>query len=175
MIHQLKTWPAYYQMIIEDKKTFEVRKNDRNFKEGDYLILMEFDPTTQTYTGREDMFKVGTVLQGELGLPDDICVMSLLFMELTHLRGPNNRSLSRTHDILTRLINPDDDIKECIDGWRGEGFDEMADAAEAQLAALQKVADVARQQRRDVKTPEQLKFNSRLISAVDELDNVVGK
>ena len=45
----------------------------------------------------------------------------------------------------------------------------------AQLAAYKKVAEAARQQCWAVETPEQLKFNSRLISAVDELDKVVGK
>lgn len=52
MIHELKTIPEYFQMVWDDKKNFEVRKNDRDFKVGDELHLREFDPDTQTYTGR---------------------------------------------------------------------------------------------------------------------------
>jgi len=43
-IHTLKTWPEYFEAILNGTKTFEVRKNDRNFKVGDRLDLIEFDP-----------------------------------------------------------------------------------------------------------------------------------
>lgn len=39
MIHQLKTESKYFDQIRYGHKTFEVRKNDRNFKVGDYLGL----------------------------------------------------------------------------------------------------------------------------------------
>ena len=56
-----------------------------------------------------------------------------------------------------------------------DGFERLAEQAAVELAAYKKVAEAARQQCWVVETPEQLKFNSRLISAVDELDKVVGK
>jgi hypothetical protein len=31
MIHELKTLPIYFEEVIEGRKLFEVRKNDRNF------------------------------------------------------------------------------------------------------------------------------------------------
>ena len=36
MIHALKTLPEYFEAVLENKKTFELRKNDRDFKVGDY-------------------------------------------------------------------------------------------------------------------------------------------
>lgn len=51
--HKLKTWPEYFNQIIEGNKNFEVRRNDRNFMIGDTLILQEFDPIVKLYTGRE--------------------------------------------------------------------------------------------------------------------------
>lgn len=32
---------------------FEVRRNDRDFKVGDYLVLKEYDPNTEKYSGEE--------------------------------------------------------------------------------------------------------------------------
>ena len=32
MTHELKTWPGYFEEIFMGHKTFEIRKNDRNFK-----------------------------------------------------------------------------------------------------------------------------------------------
>jgi len=47
-----KTWPKYFQEILEGKKKFEVRLADFNIKEGDTLILEEYEPKTKSYTGR---------------------------------------------------------------------------------------------------------------------------
>ncbi|VVB78946.1 Uncharacterised protein [uncultured archaeon] len=48
-----KVWPEYFQLILNGKKNVEVRLADFNIKEGDILILEEFDPETDTYTGRK--------------------------------------------------------------------------------------------------------------------------
>ena len=50
--HKLKTWPEYFDLILSREKTFELRKNDRNFQVGDRLDLMEWNPETKEYTGR---------------------------------------------------------------------------------------------------------------------------
>jgi len=47
MVHDLKTWPLYFAAVSSGKKTFEIRKNDRDFKVGDILILKEFIPCKQ--------------------------------------------------------------------------------------------------------------------------------
>lgn len=44
MNHELKIWPQFYQAVVDGKKTFEVRENDRGFQAGDTVSLMEFDP-----------------------------------------------------------------------------------------------------------------------------------
>lgn len=66
MKHELKTLPGYFKRSWIGDKTFEIRKNDRNFQEGDEVVLMEWEPqvTQDTsdnpgepfageYTGRE--------------------------------------------------------------------------------------------------------------------------
>jgi len=49
--HELKTWPVFYKSIIDGTKTFEVRENDRNFQVDDTLLLREYDPDAEQYTG----------------------------------------------------------------------------------------------------------------------------
>lgn len=67
--HKLKIWPEYYRAVVKGKKTFEIRRNDRNFKVNDLLILEEWHPKKEAYTGRwmEARIKyVGTELPGVL-------------------------------------------------------------------------------------------------------------
>ena len=47
-----KVWPEYFQKILEGKKTFDFRLADFEVKEGDILVLKEFNPETKSYTGR---------------------------------------------------------------------------------------------------------------------------
>lgn len=50
-VHYLKTWTQFFNDIKSGIKQFEIRKNDRNFEVGDTLILEEFDPVKERYTG----------------------------------------------------------------------------------------------------------------------------
>ncbi len=47
-----KVWPEYFQAILDGKKNFELRLADFDIKEGDVLILREWDPAREEYTGR---------------------------------------------------------------------------------------------------------------------------
>lgn len=51
--HNLKILPQYFDDVVFGNKTFEIRKNDRNFKLKDYLHLREWDNDIKKYTGRE--------------------------------------------------------------------------------------------------------------------------
>ncbi len=77
-IHELKTWSEYFNEIFLGHKQFEVRKNDRNFKKGDMLILNEWSPETQQFTGRKMARTVNYILEGgQFGIEKGFVVMSI--------------------------------------------------------------------------------------------------
>jgi len=63
-----KVWPEFFRKIKEGKKNFEIRLADFKIKNGDTLILMEWNPKTKKYTGRKLTRKIGLVLK----IPKDL-------------------------------------------------------------------------------------------------------
>lgn len=43
MEHNLKTLPKYFKAVVKGEKTFEVRKDDRDYQVGDTLLLQKYD------------------------------------------------------------------------------------------------------------------------------------
>jgi hypothetical protein len=82
MRHELKTWPKYFQAIYDGEKTFEYRKNDRGFKKGDSLLLKEFNPETQEYTGRVIVADITYVLENQMGVMDGYAILSITVKHL---------------------------------------------------------------------------------------------
>ncbi len=76
--HVVKCHPWFYQAIITNQKRFEVRKDDRNYENGDLITLREWDPGSSKYTGRDVVCRITYVLKG---YPDAIkkgyCVFSI--------------------------------------------------------------------------------------------------
>lgn len=42
--HELKTWPEPFAAMVDGRKAFEIRRDDRNFAVGDALLLREYEP-----------------------------------------------------------------------------------------------------------------------------------
>lgn len=78
MIHELKCWPEQFSALWDGSKNFELRKNDREFQVGDFLLIKEWIPSTEEYTGSSLLRKVSYVLRGpSWGLAEDHCIMSI--------------------------------------------------------------------------------------------------
>lgn len=77
--HWLKTWPEQFTAIAQGRKRFELRRADRDFRAGDKLLLKEYDPETEEYTGAAVLVPVTYILRDadKWGLDDEFCVMSL--------------------------------------------------------------------------------------------------
>lgn len=84
MEHHLKIWPAEFKAICHGLKSWELRKNDRNFQVGDRLFLEEYDQEKKEYTGLYILAPVLYILEGgKFGLPEGMCIMSIGFYLLS--------------------------------------------------------------------------------------------
>ena len=83
--HELKTISPYFDDVASGAKRFEIRRHDRDFERGDLLILREYDPKAESYSGRTLYARVVLVYYGgDLGPPglkEDYCLMSIEVIE----------------------------------------------------------------------------------------------
>ncbi len=75
MVHELKIAPNYFEKVVSKEKSFEVRYNDRNFKVGDILKLMEY--VDGSYTSQSIYVKVTYILREFEGLQPNFVVLSI--------------------------------------------------------------------------------------------------
>lgn len=89
-IHRLKTWPSEFNAMVAGDKTFEYRRNDRDFAVGDEVSLEEWDPAGTTpfrgpgggtikgaWSGRKLKARISYKLEGTFGVPPGYAVLSL--------------------------------------------------------------------------------------------------
>lgn len=77
-VHELKISPKYFEDVKANKKNFELRKDDRDFKVGDFITLREYD--NGQYTGREiKNIPIGYILRNvpEYGLKEGYCILGI--------------------------------------------------------------------------------------------------
>ena len=85
MIFKKKTWPEIFELINSGKKKFDLRLADFDVKEGDILILEEYDPKTKQYTGRKIEKKITYILKFDLndfGQEEEIKEKGLVIMQM---------------------------------------------------------------------------------------------
>lgn len=76
-LHVLKCFSEYFQLIVEGKKNFEVRYNDRDYKDGDFLMLYETEEDTKNLTRKFTYVKITYILVGFEGLKEGWVCMSI--------------------------------------------------------------------------------------------------
>lgn len=86
--HKLKVWATFWPALVSGEKSFELRKNDRDFKVGDTLLLREVDEDL-VYTGQELRKRVTFIVHGGFGL-----VFGHICMGLGDLNGENQSTNS---------------------------------------------------------------------------------
>lgn len=75
--HELKTISPFFEDVANGTKTFEIRRNDRDFQAGDVLILRQWNERDQMFGQRLVVRRVTCVLQDERFLPPGYCCMGI--------------------------------------------------------------------------------------------------
>jgi len=87
MRHDIKIHEEYLFDVATGRKNFEVRKNDRNYKAGDTVIMREYNPTKEAYTGRAIDLKITYVLENYPALEPGYCVFGFTILtDIYHSR-----------------------------------------------------------------------------------------
>ncbi len=86
-VHHIKLGATFFDEVAAGEKTFELRKNDRDYKKGDILEMMEFKDGKNT--GRTVRVLVTYILTEFTGLEDGYCIMA------TSLLNENGEPLDR--------------------------------------------------------------------------------
>ena len=121
MTHHLKIKPEYFQAVIDGKKPFEIRNNDRNFQTGDKVILEE-------YLGEEiipqctDIWKVDIIDEFGERICRDECTRDGKCGEYIQHNYTGQRCLIRIKDI----FNLDSVITDTDFGYVAFTFDILA-------------------------------------------------
>lgn len=79
-VHQIRLAKIYFDDVANGIKTFELRKNDRGYKVGDILEMMEFSDGKNT--GRTVKVKVTYMLEDYTGIEDGYCIMGTKVMSV---------------------------------------------------------------------------------------------
>ena len=78
-VHQIRLAKPYFDDVANGIKTFELRKNDRGYKKGDILEMMEFADGKNT--GRMVKVLVTYILEDYTGIEDGYCIMATSLMK----------------------------------------------------------------------------------------------
>lgn len=75
-VHVLKCWPESFEAILSGAKTGEIRQNDRNYHEGDDIVMREYKlgsgTTLSHYTGREFRVRIDALFSDSEVMSNDI-------------------------------------------------------------------------------------------------------
>ena len=81
-LHELKIKSEYYIDVRNGQKTFELRKNDRDYEEGDLITFNCIDSANNPKDGA--LYKITYILKDvpQYGLDADYCILGIKRVKL---------------------------------------------------------------------------------------------
>ncbi|WP_454151496.1 DUF3850 domain-containing protein [Microbacterium lacticum] len=83
-LHELKSWPEFFGPLSAGVRTHELRRNDRDYQIGDQLLLKEYLPDAESFTGAELLLEITSLTSSQIpcavsaeGLHQDFCILSV--------------------------------------------------------------------------------------------------
>lgn len=86
-LHELKIKHEYLVEVDRGRKTFELRKNDRDYQVGDLIRFIDIKQGIKgecdVYIDEDDLYKITYVLKNvpEYGLAKDYCILGIKKMK----------------------------------------------------------------------------------------------
>lgn len=149
--HPLKVEPPYFGAVVDGTKPFEVRRNDRGFQRGDFLLLHEWHPAGQGdlgchacrnridsghYTGRRTARWVTYVYAGDPRFGGVEAGMVVLGLGVDEWCRSHDDGVTIT--FVSELIDQADSLEAAL-----EAAEAQRDAALAKIAAVEAVVNEA--------------------------------
>lgn len=75
--HELKCRTEYFQRVVSGQKTFEIRKNDRDYQVGDVLVLKEIGPEGYPDHGAYEVCRAKIVYMTNFEQKDNYVVLGI--------------------------------------------------------------------------------------------------
>lgn len=88
MHHSLKMHPEYFAHAWHGHKPFEIRYNDRKYKTGDTVLIMEFHPVYELFGGKAIYGRITVVMANAIGVKDGFIVF--LYDEISRFEEWND-------------------------------------------------------------------------------------
>ena len=81
-LHELKIKDEYFKEVLRENKTFELRKNDRDYQVGDLIHFVDIDGNPSY--NEKLVFQITYILQNvqEYGLDKDYCILAIKKLEI---------------------------------------------------------------------------------------------
>jgi len=92
---RLKIWPSHFLAVESERMKCQWRRDDEHrFEIGDVIILEEWDPSTNGYTGKELKVEVTHVLRApQFQIPENHAVLSIKVERKRERNGARNGEL----------------------------------------------------------------------------------
>lgn len=80
--HEIRIGATFFDDSASGRKNFELRKNDRDYKVGDMLVLQEYKDGT--YTGRTCRKRITYMLEDYTGLEEGYCILGCELVDVNN-------------------------------------------------------------------------------------------
>lgn len=127
MVHELKIKECFWKDVWNGRKTFEIRKNDRNYKVGDVVHFHVIDETEneiqieKEFNDKYNNYVITYVFNGgEYGLDKDYCIFGI--RQWIQFEDKDDE-LIRVRDLVSLLQNNPLDNVLCAENEESEPYD----------------------------------------------------
>ena len=77
--HELACWPEPFDAVVDGRKRFEWRRDERGYAVGDWLLLRKWDPTSRQWVADAAPVRVRVtyILRGQFEVPEPFVVLGI--------------------------------------------------------------------------------------------------